>query len=96
MKARTLPHNNEAEQSVLGGIFIDKDAIGLVSAILSANDFYNETHALVFDAMLQLYEERKPIDMVTLTALLKKKKLVTKIDTSYLTELVNIVLLLPL
>jgi replicative DNA helicase len=91
MKARTLPHNNEAEQSVLGGIFIDKDAIGLVSAILSANDFYNETHALVFDAMLQLYEERKPIDMVTLTALLKKKKLVTKIDTSYLTELVNIV-----
>ena len=91
MKARILPHNQDAEQSVLGGIFIDKDAIGLVSSILTPKDFFDETYALIYDAMLQLYEERKSIDIVTLTAHLKKKKLSTKIESSYLTELVNVV-----
>lgn len=89
MKARILPHNKEAEQSVLGGVFIDKDAIGLISAILAPKDFYDETNALIYDAMLTLYEDRKTIDILTITAILKKKKLYEKVGNSYLTDLIN-------
>ncbi|MBP9719003.1 MAG: replicative DNA helicase [Candidatus Levybacteria bacterium] len=89
MKARILPHNRDAEQSVLGAIFIDKDAIGLISALLSPKDFYDDMHAIIYEAMLQLYEDRKSIDILTITAFLKKKKLLDKIDASYLTDLVN-------
>jgi len=85
------PHNDEAEQSVLGGILIDKDAIGIVSQIIAPKDFYSDAHSIIYAAMLSLYEERKPIDILTLTSKLKKNKLADKIDTSYLTDLVNAV-----
>lgn len=89
---RVPPHNEEAEQSVLGAILIDKDAITVVSEILSSSDFYNPTHGILFDAMLTLYEERKPIDLLTLATNLKKKKLHEKIGgASYLSSLVNVV-----
>jgi replicative DNA helicase len=88
---KTPPHNEEAEQSVLGAIMIDKDAIGLVAQILSQKDFYNDTNGLIYSAMLSLYEERKPIDAVTLAAKLKKNKDLKGFDTSYLSELVNVV-----
>lgn len=89
---RVPPHNEEAEQSVLGAILIDKDAITVVSEILSSSDFYNPTHGMLFDAMLTLYEERKPIDLLTLATNLKKKKLHEKIGgASYLSSLVNVV-----
>lgn len=89
---RVPPHNEEAEQSVLGAILIDKDAITVVSEILSSSDFYNTTNGILFDAMLTLYEERKPIDILTLTTILKKKKLYEKIGAaSYLSSLVNVV-----
>lgn len=89
MKTRILPHNKDAEQSVLGGLFIDKDAIGIVSGILSPKDFYDDTNASIYDAMLTLYEDRKSIDILTVTSLLKKKKVYDKIGSSYLTDLVN-------
>ncbi len=85
------PHDEEAEQSVLGSILIDKDAISAVSQILSQKDFYSDLNGIIYEAMLSLYEERKPIDIVTLTAVLKKKKTINKIDSSYLTDLVNTV-----
>ncbi len=85
------PHNDEAEQSVLGGILIDKDAIGIVSQIIAPKDFYSDINSIIYAAMLSLYEERKPIDILTLTSKLKKNKLADKIDTAYLTELVNAV-----
>lgn len=84
---KTPPRNEEAEQSVLGAILIDKDAIGLASEIVEPSDFYNNVNAAIFDAMLLLYEERKSIDILTLGAQLKKNK--QKIDQSYLTDLVN-------
>lgn len=90
VKIKVPPHNEEAEQSVLGAILIDKDAILNISEIISPSDFYNPTHGIIFDAMFALYEERKPIDIVTLSNMLKKKK-DDKIDTSYLTDLVNAV-----
>lgn len=91
MATRVSPHNEEAEQSVLGALLLDKDAINVVSEILKPEDFYNGIHVIIYDAMLELYEKRKPIDIVTLTSVFKKKKVNDKIDSSYLTDLVNIV-----
>ncbi len=85
------PNNEEAEQSVLGAILIDKDAISIASQIIQPGDFYQELNGIIFDAMLSLYEERKPIDVLTLTAKLKKQKVFDKIESSYLSDLVNIV-----
>lgn len=89
--ARTLipPQNTDAEKSVLGAILIDKDAISIVSEALAANDFYEETNKIIFETMLALYDEQKPIDILTLTSSLKKKKIYTKIGASYLTDLVD-------
>lgn len=88
---RILPHNDDAEQSVLGAILIDKDAISIVSETLQPVHFYNDLHAEIYDVMIKLSEERKPIDILTVTTNLKKKKRNEKVDSSYLTELVNIV-----
>ena len=88
---KTPPHNEEAEESVLGAVLIDKDAIGLVSEILAPEDYYNDINGIIYDAMLSLYEERKPIDAITLTKELKKTKGGDKVDSSYLSDLVNAV-----
>jgi replicative DNA helicase len=86
---KTLPHNDEAEQSVLGAILIDKDAIHPVAEALKPENFYNEINGIIFDAILTLYEERKPIDLLTLTTQLKKKKLFDKLERGYLAGLVD-------
>ena len=84
------PHSTEVEQSVLGALLIDKDAITLISEFLRPAHFYNDNHAKIYEAILTLYEERHPVDLVTLTEALKKKKLLTEIGgVSYLTDLVN-------
>lgn len=88
---RVPPHNEEAEQSVLGSLLIDKEAINVVSEIIKPSDFYDETNSIIYASMLELYDKRKPIDIVTLTAELKKQKLYQKITSSYLADLVNIV-----
>jgi replicative DNA helicase len=86
---KTPPHNDEAESSVLGAIMIDKDAIGLVSEIIKPKDFYNDINGIIFDAMLSLYEERRPIDLITLKKELKKINNGDKVDNSYLSTLVD-------
>jgi len=84
------PQNIEAEQSVLGAILLDKDALMKVADFLRADDFYREDHQEIYKAILDLYEKRKPIDVLTLTDLLEKeKKLRTVGGVSYLTTLVN-------
>ena len=88
---KVSPHNEEAEQSVLGAILIDKDAISLVSEMISPKDFYSDINGIIFDAMLSLYEERKPIDAITLNRELKQIKGGDKVESSYLSGLVNIV-----
>jgi len=85
------PHNDELEQSVLGGILIDKDVISVVSQILKPQDFYNNINSLIFSSMLNLYDERKPIDALTISQQLKKDQVSEKIDSAYLAELVNAV-----
>jgi len=87
---RIPPHSGEAESCVLGAILIDKDAIVAVAEFLRPEHFYNENNALIFQALLDLYEERKPIDIVTLKDELKKRKILTKVGGStYLANLVN-------
>lgn len=85
------PHNEEAEKSVLGSILIDKDAVGIVSEIVYPSDFYSGEHAMIYSSMLSLYEKRKPIDILTLSAELKKNKANGKIDAVYLSSLVETV-----
>ncbi len=91
VKVRVPPHNEEAEQSVLGAILIDKNAINLISELIRPADFYNDIHGIIFKAMLALYDEKRPIDLVTLTAQLKKEKTFDKVSSAYLTDLVNMV-----
>src|SRR5258708_1016525 len=89
MKPKQAPQNLDAENSVLGAILIDKDAINVASEILNAADFYHNQNGMIFDAMLSLYERRSPIDVVTLSSELKKQKNAEGIASSYITELVN-------
>lgn len=90
LEVKIPPHNDEAEISILGAIMIDKDAIVAVAEFLRPEHFYNPNHGSIYEAFLELYEERQPIDLITLKEKLKSKKLLQKIGgTSYLTELVN-------
>ena len=70
---RVLPHSIEAEQSVIGSMLLDKDAIIAASAILSEADFYQRAYGIMFEAMTELFNEGKPVDLVTLQDRLKEK-----------------------
>ena len=72
---RISPHSIEAEQSVIGSMIMDKDAIVTVSEILIAEDFYQNQYGVLFDAMVELFNEGKPVDLVTLQNRLKEKEL---------------------
>ncbi|MEK9143367.1 MAG: replicative DNA helicase [Patescibacteria group bacterium] len=86
------PHDNTAEQSVLGAILIDKDAMIDVAEFLRPVHFYNDQHGMIFSAMIALFEAHEPIDVVTLTAALKTAgNLKTVGGTAYLSEFLNIV-----
>lgn len=88
--AKIPPHSDEVERSVLGSILIDKDAIVQVAESLSPEFFYSDKHAIIYGSMVELYELREPIDLVTLSDRLKKKKNLTTVGgSSYLTELVE-------
>ena len=63
---KILPHSAEAEQSVIGAMIMDQEAILTASEILTSDDFYNPQFCTLYDAMLALYQEGKPVDLVTL------------------------------
>ena len=89
---RVPPNNEDAEQAVLGALLIDHEAINNISQLTKSDFFYNENNRVIFEAMLTLYEERKPIDLLTLTHALKKKKLFDRVGgSSYLTSLASVV-----
>lgn len=90
--ARIPPQNTEAEASLLGAILIDTDAIVKIADIISANDFYDERHQRIYEAIQQLYEKHSPIDVLTLSDQLKAAGLLEMVGGgSYLTELTNFV-----
>ncbi|MBI5448762.1 replicative DNA helicase [Candidatus Gottesmanbacteria bacterium] len=72
MNPKVPPHDDTAEQSVLGAILIDKDAMIDVAEFLRPEHFYKESHGLIYSSILELYESHEPIDVVTVTAQLKK------------------------
>ena len=87
---RIPPNNIEAEQAVLGAILIDHEAINTVSQLVKPDYFYEDDNKKIYESMLSLYEGRKPIDLLTLTHILKKKKNYDQIGGSeYLTGLAN-------
>jgi len=88
---KVLPHNEDVEASVLGAILIDKDAVSVISEIISPKDFYNNINGFIYSAMLSLYEQSKPVDLVTLTNQLKKNKTLEKVDSAYLAGLIETV-----
>lgn len=86
------PQNIEAEKSVLGSMLLEKDAIINVSGWLRPHHFYDDRHALIYQNILELFENGLPIDLVTLSDKLKKKKVLSKIGgRTYLTDLASFV-----
>ena len=71
---RVPPHNLDAERSTLGAILIDPDAIVKIADKLTPEAFYEPAHQYIYEAMERLYEDRQPIDVVTLTDQLKNEK----------------------
>jgi replicative DNA helicase len=89
---RMPPHNLEAEQSLLGSLLIDKEAMIKVADIVHAEDFYRDAHRAIFDAMIDLYERHEPVDILTLGNRLEEKGLLQRVGgRAYLVELSNMV-----
>lgn len=70
---RIQPHNNDAEKSVIGAMLMDRDVISDVADLLSREDFYNAQYGILFENMVELYNEGRPVDLVTLSDRLKMK-----------------------
>ncbi|MBP2028540.1 replicative DNA helicase [Acetoanaerobium pronyense] len=88
MEGKILPHSIEAEQSVLGSVLIDRDAIITVSDILEEGDFYKDAHREIFNCMMILFKKSEPIDLITLSDALKKRSALDMIGgITYLTAL---------
>jgi len=86
------PQNIEAEQAVLGSLLIDKDAIVKVADIIVPQDFYKDIHQMVYSAMLEVWEQREPIDILSIANRLEEKgELALVGGRSYLASLANIV-----
>jgi len=73
------PQSEEAETSVLGALLIDKDAVTAVAEFLRPQHFYNQAYGKIYEAILELYEEGTPVDLVTVAERLKKKKALKKV-----------------
>jgi replicative DNA helicase len=89
----TPPQDIEAEKSLLGAIMLDENVLPEIITVISPNDFYDKNHQVIFEAMRNLYDSHRPIDLLTLTNELKSlKKLKSIGGAAYLTELSNFVL----
>src|SRR5699024_11290701 len=93
MNERVPPHNIEAEQAVIGAVFLEPNVFSGASERLVANDFFRANHQVIFEAMFELFEKEEPIDLVTVTTLLSNnKKLEIAVGVSYLTDVESSVL----
>jgi len=86
------PQNLEAEQSLLGALMIDKDAIIKIADIITSDDFYQTAHGIIYDTILELFEKKEAIDILSLTSQLDERHQLDLIGgRSYLANLTNIV-----
>lgn len=89
---RVLPHSIEAEQSVVGAMLMDKDAIVAASEIISREDFYQASYGIIFESMAELFNEGKPADLITLQERLKEKDVPEEISSlEFVRELITAV-----
>ncbi len=84
------PQNLDAEASLIGSILLDSETISDIADKVASDDFYDQRHGEIFAAIMKLYDQHKPIDLLTVTDYLQKKKQLDRIGgASYLTELTN-------
>lgn len=89
---RMPPQNIDAEISTLGALMIDKNAITRIADVLQPNDFYKENHEKIYEAIIALYQEQEPLDILNVSSKLKETGELKNIGgKAYLTELVNTV-----
>ena len=88
---RLPPQSIEAEQSVLGALLIDRDAVIEVADFLRPADFYRQANGTVYEAIIELYDRREPIDIVTVSEVLERNGALEQVGGSaYLTSLINL------
>lgn len=89
---RILPHSIEAEQSVIGSMIMDREAIVVASEIITGDDFYSRQYGIVFEAMVELNDENRPVDLVTLQDRLKEKDVPPEVSSmEFIRELITTV-----
>ena len=89
---RVLPHSVEAEQSVIGSMIMDREAIVVASEIVTEDDFYGKQYGVLFEAMVELKNEGKPVDLVTLQDRLKEKEVPPEVSSlEFIRDLVTAV-----
>ncbi|WLD93371.1 replicative DNA helicase [Alkalihalobacillus sp. AL-G] len=87
---RTPPHNIEAEQAVIGAVFLEPEALTSATELLMPEDFYRAAHQRIFTVMVDLSEKGEPIDLVTVTSELQDRRLLEEVGgVSYLSDLAN-------
>lgn len=92
LKIPEFPKNIEAEQAVLGSVLINDEVLDTILEIITTEDFYRKSHRIIFDTMISLHMERKPIDSITITdRLINNKKLDEVGGIAFITALANIV-----
>lgn len=90
MQDKVMPHNLEAEQSVLGSMFISKYALQACAERLEKDLFYSEANGKIFEVMHDLMEEGSAVDLTTVTAELDSRKILKQVgDVEYLTDIIN-------
>lgn len=89
---RVMPHSVEAEQSVIGAMIMDREAIVVASEIVTEEDFYNKQCGILYEAMVELNDEGKPVDLVTLQDKLKEKDVPPEVSSlEYIRDLITAV-----
>ncbi|HRY59845.1 MAG TPA: replicative DNA helicase [Patescibacteria group bacterium] len=87
---KILPHNTDAEEAVLGSIFINNEGLYKIIDVVSPEDFYSIANKEIYDAILTLFNEKSPIDLVTVTEILERRGQLDSIGgVTYLSRIVN-------
>ena len=90
MDLKLPPQDLEAERSVLGALMLDKEAIIKVADLIKPSDFYQPSHAKIFDAIFELFEKGEPIDVLSVNKKLKDNGRLNEVGgASYLTDIIN-------
>ena len=87
---RVPPQSLEAEQSTMGSMLLDKEAIATAAEILVAEDFYRDAHRVIFDTLIELFNRGEPADLITVTEELRTRNALERVGgASYISTLAN-------